>query len=76
VKHKLHGVIIIFWLVYFSGGVQTLIRPSLPCLRFLIQTQSDIHIVHAHPLYIVCPDVQSLVGELLSSGECGSSNPI
>jgi hypothetical protein len=33
-------VIIVYGLVYFFCGARALIRPSLPCLRFLDQTQS------------------------------------
>jgi hypothetical protein len=32
--------------------------------------------IHGRPLYLVCPDVLSLVGELLSGDRCGSSNYI
>jgi len=35
--------------------------------------QTDLH---GHPLYLVCPDVLSLVGELLAGDGCGSLNYI
>ena len=46
-KHKLHGVIIVYGLIYFLFGARALIRHSLPCLRFLDQTQSHTH-THTH----------------------------
>ena len=33
-------------------------------------------VLYDHPFYLVCPDVLSLVGELLSGDRCGSSNHI
>jgi hypothetical protein len=34
------------------------------------------HVLHDHPLYLVCPDVLSLVRELLLRDRCGSPNHI
>jgi len=33
-------------------------------------------IIHDHPLYLVCPNMLSLVGELLLGDGCGSSNHV
>jgi len=34
------------------------------------------YIIHYRPLYLACPDVLSLIEEILSRDGCGSSNPI
>jgi len=36
----------------------------------------SIIILHDHPVYLVCPDVLSLVGEALAGDGCGSTNHI
>jgi len=41
-----------------------------------LRTQTQLDTVHGHPLYLVCPDVLSPVGELLSADGCGSSNHV
>jgi len=41
------------------------------CFRKSLQS-----VLHDYPLYLVCPDVLSLVGELLSGDGCGSPNHI
>jgi len=35
-----------------------------------------VYVLHDHPLYLVCPNVLSPVGELLSGDGCGSPNHI
>ena len=55
VKHKLHDDDDddddddVFGLVYFFCGAWALLRHSLPCLRFLDQTQSDTHMHLVRP---------------------------
>jgi hypothetical protein len=39
-----------------------------------LRTQTQLDTVHGHPLYRGCPDVLSLVGELLSGYGWGSSD--
>jgi hypothetical protein len=51
-------------------AVQGLFKISTP-----LQTQTQLDTVHGHPLYLVCPDVLSLL-ELLSVDGCGSPNHV
>jgi len=41
-----------------------------------LRIQAQLDIVHCRPVYLVCPDLLSLVGELLSGDGRGSPNHV